>query len=166
MKATIERATLLRCLSHVQSVVERRNTIPILSNVLIDASGNKLNNAPDVKGTLSASYGFDLAGGGRLSLLGALTHQGRVYFLPANTELMSQKAYTLLDARIGYVNADRNLEVSAFGKNLTDEDYFHNAVQFTSTSDARRDPFSIGNTLGYPAPGRQWGIELTYRFGR
>ncbi len=40
MKATIERATLLRCLSHVQSVVERRNTIPILSNVLIDASGD------------------------------------------------------------------------------------------------------------------------------
>ena len=37
MKATIERATLLRCLSHVQSVVERRNTIPILSNGLIDA---------------------------------------------------------------------------------------------------------------------------------
>jgi DNA polymerase-3 subunit beta len=40
MKATIERATLLRCLSHVQSVVERRNTIPILSNVLIEASGD------------------------------------------------------------------------------------------------------------------------------
>jgi DNA polymerase-3 subunit beta len=40
MKATIERATLLRCLSHVQSVVERRNTIPILSNVLIEAEGN------------------------------------------------------------------------------------------------------------------------------
>ena len=37
MKATIERATLLKSLSHVQSVVERRNTIPILSNVLIDA---------------------------------------------------------------------------------------------------------------------------------
>ena len=42
MKATIERATLLRCLSHVQSVVERRNTIPILSNVLIEAEGNGL----------------------------------------------------------------------------------------------------------------------------
>ncbi len=40
MKATIERATLLRCLSHVQSVVERRNTIPILSNVLIDAAAD------------------------------------------------------------------------------------------------------------------------------
>ncbi|WP_228243726.1 DNA polymerase III subunit beta [Porphyrobacter sp. GA68] len=40
MKATLERATLLRCLSHVQSVVERRNTIPILSNVLIDADAD------------------------------------------------------------------------------------------------------------------------------
>ena len=38
MKATIERATLLKGLSHVQSVVERRNTIPILSNVLIEAT--------------------------------------------------------------------------------------------------------------------------------
>jgi len=37
MKATIERATLLKALGHVQSVVERRNTIPILSNVLIEA---------------------------------------------------------------------------------------------------------------------------------
>lgn len=40
MKATIERATLLRCLSHVQSVVERRNTIPILSNVLLEAAAD------------------------------------------------------------------------------------------------------------------------------
>jgi DNA polymerase III subunit beta len=40
MKATIERATLLKGLSHVQSVVERRNTIPILSNVLIEAQAS------------------------------------------------------------------------------------------------------------------------------
>ena len=40
MKATIERANLLRCLGHVQSVVERRNTIPILSNVLIEAGAD------------------------------------------------------------------------------------------------------------------------------
>ena len=38
MKATIERATLLKSLGHVQSVVERRNTIPILSNVLLEAT--------------------------------------------------------------------------------------------------------------------------------
>jgi DNA polymerase-3 subunit beta len=37
MKLTIERAALLRSLNHVQSVVERRNTIPILANVLLHA---------------------------------------------------------------------------------------------------------------------------------
>jgi DNA polymerase-3 subunit beta len=39
MKLTIERGALLNALSHVQNVVERRNTIPILSNILIEASG-------------------------------------------------------------------------------------------------------------------------------
>ncbi len=42
MKLSIERAALLRSLNHVQSVVERRNTIPILSNVLIRAENNVL----------------------------------------------------------------------------------------------------------------------------
>ena len=37
MKLTIERAALLKSLGHVQSVVERRNTIPILSNVKLEA---------------------------------------------------------------------------------------------------------------------------------
>ncbi len=37
MRVIIERAALLKSLNHVQSVVERRNTIPILSNVLIQA---------------------------------------------------------------------------------------------------------------------------------
>ena len=37
MKLTIERSTLLRALGHVQNVVERRNTIPILSNVQLSA---------------------------------------------------------------------------------------------------------------------------------
>ena len=39
MKFTLERAALLKSLGHVQSVVERRNTIPILANVLIRAAG-------------------------------------------------------------------------------------------------------------------------------
>ena len=42
MKLTIERAALLKSLAHVQSVVERRNTIPILSNVLIEAGDGRL----------------------------------------------------------------------------------------------------------------------------
>ncbi len=42
MKLSIDRADLLKALSHVQSVVERRNTIPILSNVLISAGNDQI----------------------------------------------------------------------------------------------------------------------------
>ena len=37
MKIRMERAELLAGLSRVQGVVERRNTVPILSNVLLEA---------------------------------------------------------------------------------------------------------------------------------
>jgi len=40
MKISIERAALLKAVSQAQSVVERRNTIPILANVLIEAEGD------------------------------------------------------------------------------------------------------------------------------
>ena len=42
MRVIIERAALLKSLNHVQSVVERRNTIPILSNVLMSAESDRL----------------------------------------------------------------------------------------------------------------------------
>jgi DNA polymerase-3 subunit beta len=42
MRATVERSHLLKSLNHVHRVVERRNTIPILANVLVRADGGKL----------------------------------------------------------------------------------------------------------------------------
>ena len=43
MKVTVERAELLKSLGHVHRVVERRNTIPILANVLVRAEKSALN---------------------------------------------------------------------------------------------------------------------------
>lgn len=42
MRITLERSNLLKSLNHVHRVVERRNTIPILSNVLLRADGETL----------------------------------------------------------------------------------------------------------------------------
>lgn len=42
MRVTVERAALLKALGHVHRVVERRTTIPILSNLLIRADGTAL----------------------------------------------------------------------------------------------------------------------------
>ena len=42
MKVTVERSELLKSLGHVHRVVERRNTIPILANVLLHSDRSKL----------------------------------------------------------------------------------------------------------------------------
>ncbi|MDA5095117.1 DNA polymerase III subunit beta [Aliiroseovarius sp. KMU-50] len=42
MKISIERGALLKAVAQAQSVVERRNTIPILANVLIEAEGDSV----------------------------------------------------------------------------------------------------------------------------
>ncbi len=42
MKFSIERGALLKAVAQAQSVVERRNTIPILANVLIEAEGDSV----------------------------------------------------------------------------------------------------------------------------
>ena len=42
MKFSIERNALLKAVGQAQSVVERRNTIPILANVLIEAEGDQV----------------------------------------------------------------------------------------------------------------------------
>ena len=42
MKISIEKNIIFKSLSHVQSIVEKKNTIPILSNILIEAKDNIL----------------------------------------------------------------------------------------------------------------------------
>ena len=65
MKVTVERAELLRSLSHVHRVVERRNTIPILANVLIRAERSKLSfKATDLDLEVIETVNAEVAPGG------------------------------------------------------------------------------------------------------
>ena len=65
MRLTIERSALLKALNHVQSVVERRNTIPILSNVLVAAQGDSLKlTATDLDIEISESAPAEVERGG------------------------------------------------------------------------------------------------------
>ncbi|MBY0564892.1 MAG: DNA polymerase III subunit beta [Hyphomonadaceae bacterium] len=66
MRLTIERSALLKALNHVQSVVERRNTIPILSNVLMSAQGDTLRlTATDLDIEISEGAPADVARAGQ-----------------------------------------------------------------------------------------------------
>ena len=42
MKISVEKSSVFKSLSHVQNIVEKKNTIPILSNILIEAKNNHI----------------------------------------------------------------------------------------------------------------------------
>ncbi|MGE0846235.1 MAG: DNA polymerase III subunit beta [Flavobacteriaceae bacterium] len=62
MRVTVERSQLVKSLTHVHRVVERRNTIPILSNVLIHADGGEVRlKATDLDVEIVETFAADVA---------------------------------------------------------------------------------------------------------
>ena len=69
MKLTIDRMSLLRPLGHVQSVVERRNTIPILANAVLCAEEGKLSlTATDMDMDIATEVGCSVVTSGTTTM--------------------------------------------------------------------------------------------------
>ncbi|MFN2098467.1 TonB-dependent receptor [Altererythrobacter sp. MF3-039] len=131
---------------------------------VVDVSGNQLRNAPEWKLVGGADYEGDLGTNMVVFASARATHTSRTFFSQFNEDVASNGALTLVDARLGVGSDDGRWQVAVFGKNLTGEDYFANVVRFTSTSDPAKDTLGIGNALGYPAQGRQIGIQAIFDF--
>lgn len=87
MRLEIERGELLKALSHVTSVVERRTTIPILSNVMLKASGDALMfKATDLEREVSESVGAKVSTPGTLTVPAHVLHD-IVRKLPEGAEI-------------------------------------------------------------------------------
>lgn len=75
MRLVIERGELLRALSHVTSVVERRTTIPILSNVLLRAKDNQLSfKATDLEREVIESVSANVGASGAVTVPAHILH--------------------------------------------------------------------------------------------
>jgi DNA polymerase-3 subunit beta len=75
MKLVIERSELLRALGHVTSVVERRTTIPILSNVLLKAKNGLLElKATDLEREVIEQVPADVGGSGAVTVPAHMLH--------------------------------------------------------------------------------------------
>ena len=76
MKLSIERAALLKAVSQAQSVVERRNTIPILANVLIEAEGSDVSfRATDLDIEVVDKVGAHVERAGSTTVSATLLHE-------------------------------------------------------------------------------------------
>ena len=87
MKLVIERSELFRALGHVTSVVERRTTIPILSNLLLKATSGSLHlKATDLEREVIEQTAADVAQPGAVTVPAHLIHD-IVRKLPDGTEI-------------------------------------------------------------------------------
>jgi DNA polymerase-3 subunit beta len=87
MRLEIERGELLKALGHVTSVVERRTTIPILSNVMLKASGEALMfKSTDLEREVSESVAAKVTTPGTLTVPAHVLHD-IVRKLPEGAEI-------------------------------------------------------------------------------
>lgn len=141
--------------SEINDFITKDPADPAPRQVLEDLSGNQLPRAPELEVNLGVSYSWDL-GHGELTLSGQYHWQDDMFFRPQNDEDKMQEAYDTVDARLTYLSADERWRISAFGKNLADEQAISNLL-------------IEAGLFGSPAvvtPNnpRTFGVEVGYRF--
>ena len=121
-------------------------------SVTLDAAGNRLNNAPEWSGSISAVYQLATGGAGTASVRSDVSWQSRVFFTPVNDAIETQRAYGLLRLRAGFEPKNRRWEVAVYVRNLANQEYI--------TGTGNVPPTAI---TGRPGDPRHWGTEFTLR---
>ncbi len=118
-------------------------------------AGKRFRLQPEYSGSLTASY--------RRALMAAIdgfatvnyAYKSEVFFEPDNNPLFVQDELSLVDVKLGLGAADGAWEVSAFGKNVFDEEYI---------IDAGNTGALFGSPTFIAGPPALWGVELRGRF--
>jgi iron complex outermembrane receptor protein len=115
------------------------------------SSGNRLQRTP--KEQFSAGVNFTTSAGkweDALNFHASYSWQSDLFWNTDN--IARQKAYGLLDVRVGLAPEDANWEVAIYGKNVADELYRVNAIAF------------FGEEVSQFGAPRTYGIDLSWRF--
>ena len=128
----------------------------------IDLSDNDFAYAPDWKYALGATYTFPEFGFGSLILSADYSHRDRQPIgietkNPIRKNATRQGNYGLLGARATLVLPDEKTEISLWGTNLLDREYFYSARDLVGAGFG-----TIGRTWGPP---RMYGLQVRRYFG-
>ena len=123
----------------------------------LDFSGNTLTRAPKHSYNIGATYRADLDARLGLTLHAEYSYRSRVFYDPSNFALVGDSGRGLLDARAVLSLRDHNVDISLWGRNLTDK------VHVTQAIDGR-GPFNLSqNAAGVIAEPRMYGLTVTWR---
>ena len=120
-----------------------------------NVAGNKLTNAPSV----TASAGFDATlydgSAGKFSASGDLAYTSSQFFDVVNTPRLRQDGYALLSGHIDWSSANERINVSIWGKNLTNKFYFTSRVDLLA---------GFGFDYNHVSAPRIYGITVGTKF--
>ena len=118
-----------------------------------DFSGNDITMSPELTFNGLIQYDVPLRNIGTLTFQTDFNYQDEVFFDALNNPLLSEDDYWLWNARVTWTSVDEKWEVSAFGRNLGDEEYMVYAFDLSF--------FGFNEEMiGTP---QAFGIEVTYR---
>ena len=126
--------------------------VTTLDGVPFDASGNHLPQAPEYTANVGLEYRryFDSLSGD-LSLRADYFYSDEKFFDQYERASARQKSYELINASLTYQSTDGVWEVSAFGKNLTDELVISSALLFGLLGDGVISDINPPRTYGFAA---------------
>jgi len=117
--------------------------------------GNKLPWMPSYTLSYGAQYTFPISNGGITLRVDGQT-KGKTFFTEDNNPLVSQDAYTIVNASIGWHDADDRLSVTAFVRNIGDTLAVNGGFPLPG--------FLSGAIRGSYDPPRTWGIRAGVKF--
>jgi iron complex outermembrane receptor protein len=125
------------------------------TSILPISVDNKFVKTPKWSTTLSGEYALPIKDWGELRWRLDYSHKSEIHHDAANSLIVVQDGYGVLNARLTFDSADGNWAVSLFGTNLTDERYLMGGTDFL-------------NVLGFAemqyARPREWGVSLKFNF--
>lgn len=121
-------------------------------NIPFDASGNRLNSAPEWAYYLFGQYDHDLGSGAQIYVRGEYNWRSRQFYSPQNVLPQSQPSFGLINASAGYISEDDKWRVMFFARNLADVEYVTTTATFTGP---------VSGRVGEP---RTYGIRVSVSY--
>lgn len=117
-----------------------------------DFAGKPFSFAPKLQTNLDVDYSWPLSNGMEAFVGGSVAYRSDATADFDSDPLFDIDAYTLVDARLGVTSADGRWRFSVWGRNLTDEYYWHSVIRVQD---------SVVRVAGQP---RTYGISLGVEF--
>ena len=116
-----------------------------------DYTGNVLPRAPKHSGSIAVSYLWPLDAAGEVDISLSYDFKSSYFFDADNDLLRKESPVELFNARVTWSSAEQDWSVSAWGRNLADEEYrAHSIVSgFAGTVDLYAPPRTLGMSVEY-----------------